>query len=91
MDLLQEQVRDLYDAEIQYRAKLPDMIDRATHGGLRETLLDISDDTSETIDVLAMVLPWPRKRALRRDLRSHAGTHSRNQRDHAAERRFRHD
>jgi len=55
MDLLQEQVRDLYDAEIQYRAKLPDMIDRATHGGLRETLLDISDDTSETVDVLAMV------------------------------------
>jgi len=55
MELLKEQVRDLYDAEIQYRAKLPDMVERATHGGLREALLDISDDTSETIEVLQTV------------------------------------
>lgn len=49
LELLQEQTRDLYDAEIQYRSKLPDMIDRATHAGLREGLLEILDHTSENI------------------------------------------
>jgi len=51
-ELLQEQTRDLYDAEIQYRSKLPDMIDRATHGGLREALLDIMDQTAENVAAL---------------------------------------
>lgn len=54
-ELLKEQVRDLYDAEIQYRAKLPDMIDRATHRGLQKALLNISDDVSETIERLQTV------------------------------------
>lgn len=55
LELLQEQVRDLYDAEIQYRSKLPDMIDRATNGDLREGLLNIVDHTSENIALLGKV------------------------------------
>jgi ferritin-like metal-binding protein YciE len=54
LELLQEQTRDLYDAEIQYRSKLPDMIDRATHKELRDALLDIMDKTSENIAALEM-------------------------------------
>jgi ferritin-like metal-binding protein YciE len=55
LELLQEQVRDLYDAETQYRFKLPDMMDRATHSGLRECLLDILDDASWKIAQLEKV------------------------------------
>ncbi len=55
LELLQEQTRDLYDAEIQYRSKLPDMIDRATHGGLREALLDIMDRTADNAGSLETV------------------------------------
>src|SRR5580698_4065172 len=48
-ELIQEQVRDLYDAEIQYRFKLPDMIERATNRDLREALLLIADQTAENV------------------------------------------
>lgn len=51
-ELLQEQVRDLFDAEKQYQAKLKDMIDRATDAGLRDTLFEIADDTQATLRYL---------------------------------------
>jgi len=47
--LLQEQLRDLYDAEIQYTAMLPAMIGRATHQELREALTQIAAENRETI------------------------------------------
>lgn len=48
-ELLQDQLRDLFDAEIQFSAMLPDMIDRATSSELRQGLSEISDSTLDNI------------------------------------------
>lgn len=52
LELLQEQLRDLYDAEIQYRSKLPDMVSRATDPVLADALADISNSTSATVEAI---------------------------------------
>lgn len=54
-ELLKEQLRDLFDAEIQFSALLPDMIEKATSSDLRQGLSDISDSTLENIDQLKEV------------------------------------
>lgn len=51
-ELLKDQLRDLFDAEIQFSAMLPDMIEKATSPELRQGLLDISDNTMENIEQL---------------------------------------
>jgi len=51
-ELLQEQIRDLYDAEIQYRLKLPDMVSKATSPELVDALSEISNDTRVTVELL---------------------------------------
>jgi ferritin-like metal-binding protein YciE len=47
--LLQEQLRDLYDAEVQYYAKLPEMIRKATSHDLLQGLVVITEHTSDNI------------------------------------------
>lgn len=54
-DLLKDQLRDLFDAEIQFSAMLPDMIDKATSTDLRQGLSDISENTLENIAELQEV------------------------------------
>ena len=49
-ELLHDQVRDLYDAEIQYRHMLPGMIDRSTSEDLASFLRDTARQTQEAID-----------------------------------------
>jgi ferritin-like metal-binding protein YciE len=51
-ELLKEQLKDLFDAEIQFSAMLPDMIERATSTDLRQGLSDISESTVENISQL---------------------------------------
>ncbi len=48
-DLLEEQLRDLYDAAIQFRQTLPDMINACTSDELRQFLTAMQEDNSETI------------------------------------------
>lgn len=48
-DLLEEQLRDLYDAAIQFRQTLPDMIHARTSDELRQFLTAMQEDNSETI------------------------------------------
>lgn len=48
-DLLNEQLRDLFDAELQFNALLLDMIDKATSHDLTEALIKIAEDTRENI------------------------------------------
>jgi ferritin-like metal-binding protein YciE len=51
-ELLQEQVRDLYDAKFQYQSKLISMVDHATHSQLREVLQDVLDDAKTGLELL---------------------------------------
>lgn len=51
-ELLKDQLRDLFDAEIQFNAMLPDMIEKATSSDLRQGLLDISETTQNNIEQL---------------------------------------
>ncbi len=57
-ELLNEQIRDLFDAKQQYQVKLSDMIERATDTGLREVLREIADDTNTGIGRLREVCEW---------------------------------
>lgn len=52
-DLLIEQVRDLYNAEIQYRALLPGMTTQATDDELRETLASIVEQVEVNLGLIA--------------------------------------
>ncbi len=54
-ELLKDQLRDLFDAEIQFGAMLPEMIEKATSENLRKGLLHISDGTQENIGQLEEV------------------------------------
>lgn len=49
-ELLHDQVRDLYDAESQYRNILPGMIDRCTNDDLSSFLVETAQQTQENID-----------------------------------------
>lgn len=51
-ELLSEQLRDLFDAEIQFSAMLPDMIHKATSSDLRQGLSEISESTLANISEL---------------------------------------
>lgn len=48
--LLQHQMRSLFDAEIQFNVLLPRMIEKTTDDGLRHGLLKIRGDTMDNID-----------------------------------------
>jgi ferritin-like metal-binding protein YciE len=54
-DLLQDQLRDLYDAESQYGGLLPRMVESVTHPALREFLVTTEQQTQENLDNLARV------------------------------------
>lgn len=54
-ELLEEQVRDLFDAEQQYQFKLMAMKERATDGYLRQVLVEITDDTNGSIGRLTEI------------------------------------
>jgi len=54
-ELLKDQLKDLFDAEIQFSAMLPDMIEKATSTDLRQGLSDISENTLENITQLQEV------------------------------------
>lgn len=54
-ELLHEQLRDLYDAEMQYRYMLPRMIDVSTHAELREMLTETATATSDNLQELTVV------------------------------------
>lgn len=55
LELLQEQVRDLYDAKFQYQTKIEAMIHCSTDGRLREVLQEVSDDVNRGLDLLREV------------------------------------
>jgi ferritin-like metal-binding protein YciE len=48
-ELLHDQLKDLYDAEQQYQAILPRMIDSCTHDELTQFLFDLEKSTAENI------------------------------------------
>lgn len=52
-DLLHEQLRDLFDAEMQYSGLLPEMIDRATPDDLKSLLREIAGQTQDNITHLS--------------------------------------
>lgn len=52
-DLLSEQLRDLYDAETQYAAQLPEMIGKATSSHLQDKLKEVSDRALHNAEELA--------------------------------------
>ena len=54
-ELLIEQMRDLYDAELQFGGLLPDMIDKATSHDLTEALIQIAEDGRENIQQIEEV------------------------------------
>ena len=54
-ELLQNQLRDLYDAECQYERMLPRMVECCTDKELRAAMAEIAVGTSENIDVLKQV------------------------------------
>ncbi|MEZ0389781.1 MAG: ferritin-like domain-containing protein [Verrucomicrobium sp.] len=54
-DLLSEQLRDLYDAEKQYAAQLPEMIDRATSTHLQDKLREVAEQVTHNAEELAHV------------------------------------
>lgn len=51
-DLLHDQLRDLYDAEVQYRRLLPGMIECATHLRLRDFLITAEEDAGDALSSL---------------------------------------
>jgi ferritin-like metal-binding protein YciE len=53
--LLQEQLRDLYDAQTQYVDMLPQMLETCTNEALRECLLQIMVDHGENVQELKEV------------------------------------
>ncbi len=52
-DLLHEQLRDLYDAEMRYSGLLSEMIDRATGVDLKELLREIAGRTQDNVTHLS--------------------------------------
>ena len=52
-DVLMEQLRDLYDAEIRYRDILPRLVQRASNDDLTTVLAAIAKQTEENIEKLA--------------------------------------
>jgi ferritin-like metal-binding protein YciE len=52
-DLLGEQLRDLYDAERQYAAQLPQMVGKATSSYLRDKLQEVSERVPQHAELLA--------------------------------------
>lgn len=53
-DVLMEQLRDLYDAEIRYREILPRLVERSTHADLATVLAAVARQTEENIRKLAL-------------------------------------
>lgn len=52
-ELLQDQLRDLYDAEQQYKGMLPRMIETCTDEELRLLLIELENTTAENVSDLA--------------------------------------